>query len=147
MSNFLKIITQNIKYTDEFGVTEYTATFKIVIAFVVLYSYIAIISYFLFLAEKDIGNIKTYADAFWVIQMSASTIGFGDFYPVTTIGRILTAMSFYIGVGLAGYIGGTIAEKVTSFSNTAIKNRELRKQNAEILELLKEIKSQGVNNV
>ena len=131
-----------IKYTDEYGVVEYTATFKITVAFLLLYSYIAIVSYFLYLSEKDVGNIKTYADAFWVIQMSASTIGFGDFYPVTTMGRILTAMSFYIGVGLAGYIGGTIAEKVTSFSDTTIKNRELRKQNAEILKLLKEIKSQ-----
>lgn len=136
-----------IKYTDEYGVVEYTATFKITVAFLLLYSYIAIVSYFLYLSEKDVGNIKTYADAFWVIQMSASTIGFGDFYPVTTMGRILTAMSFYIGVGLAGYIGGTIAEKVTSFSDTTIKNRELRKQNAEILKLLKEIKSQEKINV
>ena len=136
-----------IKYTDEYGIMEYTATFKIVVAFLLLYSYIAIVSYFLYLSEKDIGNIKTYADAFWVIQMSASTIGFGDFYPVTTVGRFLTAMSFYIGVGLAGYIGGTIAEKVTSFSDTAIKNRELRRQNAEILKLLKEIKSQKKKSV
>ena len=72
--------------------------------------------------------------------MSASTIGFGDFYPVTTVGRAITAISFYIGVGLAGYIGGTIAEKVTSFSDTAIKNRELRQQNAKIIEMLEEIK-------
>ena len=107
-----------------------------------LYCYIFISAYFLFLAEKDIGNIKNYADAFWVIQMATSTIGFGDFYPVSTIGRMITAFSFYIGVGLAGYVGTIIAEKFTAFSDNSVKNRELRKQNAEILKLLKELKNE-----
>ena len=130
-----------IKYTDQYGIVEYKVIYKVLIAMVILYIYIAGAAYFLFEAEKEVGNIKSYADAFWVIQMSASTIGFGDFYPVTAIGRIIVAISFYVGVGLAGYIGGTIAESLTSFSDNSIKNRELREQNENILKMLKELQS------
>lgn len=65
--------------------------------------------------------------------MSASTIGFGDFYPVTLGGRMVVAGMFYIGVGIVGFIGALIAERVLGFADTNVKNRELRHQNAEIL--------------
>jgi len=122
---------------DNYGITEYKLWFKLVMTFTILYGYISIMAYPLFLIEHQIGNIKTYNDAFWVLQMSASTIGFGDFYPVTTTGRWIVAFSFYIGVGLAGYAGTTIAGYFTNFTDKSIQNRELRKQNEEIIELLK----------
>ena len=95
-------------------------------------------AYPLYLIEYETGNIKTYSDAFWVLQMSASTIGFGDYYPTTQIGRWIVAASFYVGVGLAGYIGGAISNSITQFTDTSVQNRELRKQNETIIKLLKE---------
>ena len=79
-------------------------------------------------------NIKTYANAFWALQMSSSTIGFGDYYPVTTAGRVVVMCMFYIGVGLMSFIGAQFINRFFGFSNTNVKNRELRKQNKEILE-------------
>jgi voltage-gated potassium channel len=79
-------------------------------------------------------NIKTYTDAFWALQMSSSTIGFGDYYPVTTAGRIVVMVMFYIGVGLMSFIGAQFINRFFGFSNTNVKNRELRRQNKEILD-------------
>ena len=78
-------------------------------------------------------NINSYVDAFWTLQMSASTIGFGDHYPVTIGGRTVVALMFYVGVGLVGFIGALIAERMLGFADTNVKNRELRHQNTEIL--------------
>ena len=66
--------------------------------------------------------------------MSASTIGFGDFYPVTLTGRIIVATMFYIGVGMVGFVGAQFVNKFVGFSDTNVKNRELRRQNKEIME-------------
>lgn len=123
---------------DEYGVKQYALWVRILLAFSTLYTYIYLIAYPLSMAENATGNIKSYDDAFWVLQMAASTIGFGDFYPVTPEGRWIVALSFYIGVGLAAYIGTSIAGAFTGFTDTEVQNRELRKQNAAILAILKE---------
>lgn len=127
-----------ISYIDEHNVKEYKLWFKLFIAFFILYSYIIVMAYPLWYVEHLTGNIKTYDDAFWVLQMSASTIGFGDYYPTTQAGRWIVALSFYVGVGLAGYVGSSIAHSFTSFTDNSVQNRELRKQNEQIIELLKE---------
>jgi voltage-gated potassium channel len=84
-------------------------------------------------------NINSYVDAFWTLQMSASTIGFGDHFPVTIGGRMVVALMFYVGVGLVGFIGALIAERILGFADTNIKNRELRQQNSDILMHNKEL--------
>jgi voltage-gated potassium channel len=119
---------------DDCGIREYKVWFKIILGLAILYGYIAIMASFLVSAEKDVGNINTYSDAFWVLQMSASTIGFGDFYPVTFWGRWIIAVSFYVGVGIAGYVGANIANIFTNFTDTDTQNKELKRQNANILE-------------
>ena len=58
-------------------------------------------------------------------------------YPKTEIGRAIGAFSFYIGVGIAGFIGASIAGLFTNFTDKSVQNRELRKQNEEIIKLLK----------
>lgn len=121
---------------DEYGVKQYALWARLLLAFTTLYTYIYLMAYPLYIVEHVAGNIKSYDDAFWVLQMAASTIGFGDFYPVTPKGRWIVAFSFYIGVGLAAYIGASIAGAFTGFTETEVQNRELRRQNAEILNKL-----------
>ncbi len=128
------------KHTDQYGITEYSTWYKVLLGFTLLYFYIALAANFLVIAEQSIGNINNYADAFWTLQMAASTIGFGDFYPVTPLGRAIVSLSFYVGVGLAGYIGSTIASALTSHTDQSVMNRELRQQNEEILKALRKDK-------
>jgi voltage-gated potassium channel len=120
---------------DEFGVKNYNTFYLVIMTLIVLYSIIALLSFALVQVElTDVNsNIKTYRDAFWTLQMSASTIGFGDFYPVTITGRVIVAAMFYIGVGMVSYVGAQFVNKFVSFSDTNVKNRELRRQNREIL--------------
>lgn len=121
---------------DEFGVKNYNSLYLLIITIIVLYAIIAILSFPLlqFELESTTSNINTYKDAFWTLQMSASTIGFGDYYPTTLGGRIIVAAMFYIGVGMVGFIGAQFINKFVGFSDTNVKNRELRQQNKEILE-------------
>ncbi len=138
MKDSLKTFT-----VDEFGVKNYNSFYLLIITIVVLYIVIALLSLPLYHAEVAIehGNIKSYRDAFWTLQMSASTIGFGDFYPVTPAGRIIVAAMFYIGVGMVGFVGAQFVNKFVGFSDTNVKNRELRKQNKEILEHNKKLEN------
>ena len=121
---------------DEYGVKNYNSFYLLVATLVILYLVIAALSFFLYQYEVDAqgANITTYKDAFWTLQMSASTIGFGDFYPVTLAGRIIVASMFYIGVGMVGFVGAQFVNKFVGFSDTNVKNRELRRQNAEIMQ-------------
>lgn len=119
---------------DEFGVKNYNTFYLLLITIAVLYGIIALLSLPLvqFESVAENSNIRTYRDAFWTLQMSASTIGFGDFYPVTMVGRFIVAAMFYIGVGMVGFVGAQFVNKFVGFSDTNVKNRELRKQNKEL---------------
>ncbi len=126
---------------DQYGVKNYNSFYLLVFSVIILYGIIAILSVPLYQAElaDPSSNIRSYKDAFWTLQMSASTIGFGDFYPVTLTGRIIVAAMFYIGVGLVGYIGAQFVNRFVSFSDTNVKNREIRKQNELIIEQNKQL--------
>ncbi len=120
---------------DEFGIHNYKSSFLAFLGFAFLYGTIALLSFALLYFEQNApnSNINNFKDAFWTLQMSASTIGFGDHFPVSPGGRAVVALMFYIGVGLVGFIGALIAERIVGFANTNIRNRELKKQNDELL--------------
>ena len=132
----VKKLSNKVYKTDEFDIKNYSAGFLALIAVAILYSMIALMSCVLLWFELDVAdaNITNYGDAFWTLQMSASTIGFGDHFPVSLGGRTVVAMMFYVGVGIVGFIGAQIADRVLGFADTNVKNRELRKQNTEILD-------------
>lgn len=65
--------------------------------------------------EKDIaeGNIKTLAEAFWFGIVTLTTVGYGDYYPVSGIGKIFGL--FFI-LGSIGVIGFFISQLTTQIS-------------------------------
>jgi len=126
---------------DEFGIKNYKSRYILLLTVVTLYLIMAGAAQLLlsFELSDPNANITTYNNAFWALQMSSSTIGFGDYYPVTTAGRVIVMSMFYIGVGLMSFIGAQFINRFFGFSNTNVKNRELRKQNKEILEHNKQL--------
>jgi hypothetical protein len=120
---------------DEFGVTNYNyavlGTFSMAI-FCLINLGLGFITYS---AEMTVTNspVTNYPDAVWLMLMSSTTIGFGDVYPVTLIGRASVFVMFLLGVGILGGVGAVFANKIFGFADTNIKNRELRKQNDNIL--------------
>lgn len=126
---------------DEFGVKNYRSFYILIMTlftlYVVMAGFAVIVLYFE--SFDSSANIKTFTDSFWALQVSSSTIGYGDFYPVTTGGRVMTIIMFYIGVGMMSFIGAQFINRIFGFSNTNVKNRELRKQNKEILDHNKQL--------
>lgn len=130
---------------DQYGVKNYN--FYVLAFFLLLVMTFLTMSLghlaYVFEIEHSNSPIKNYGDAVWLMVMSASTIGFGDVYPITLIGRIAVYCMFLLGVGTLGTLGAVFANKIFGFADTSIKNRELRKQNtniyAKLLELEKKI--------
>lgn len=126
---------------DNFGVKNYNFFVLTCFLFLVMAFLTFSLGHITFLFEIDNANspVKSYGDAIWLMVMSASTIGFGDVYPVTLVGRIAVYTMFLLGVGTLGTLGAIFANRIFGFADTNIKNRELRKQNADIYEKLLEL--------
>ncbi len=50
----------------------------------------------------DGANILTPSDALWWAFVTITTVGYGDYYPVTTLGRVVASILMTAGVGLFG---------------------------------------------
>jgi len=120
---------------DEFGVKNYNYGFLGFFSLGVFSLLNVILAYVTFLAEVSTVNspVQNYVDALWLMLMSSTTIGFGDVYPITFVGRAAVFVMFILGVGILGGVGAVFANKIFGFADTNIKNRELRRQNEDIL--------------
>lgn len=54
-------------------------------------------------------NITTASDALWFTIETISTVGYGDFYPVTNAGRVAGTVIIIVGVGIFGTFTGYLA--------------------------------------
>jgi len=59
-------------------------------------------------------NITTAGDALWWGYVTATTVGYGDYYPVTTGGRIAGLVMLTVGVGLFATFSGFLANAFLS---------------------------------
>jgi hypothetical protein len=134
---------------DEYGVKNYN---PLIILFPTLLTYAIIVvgaAAWLSYYESGAANttLHSFGDCVWLAVMASSTVGFGDVYPVTTEGRVITGSMFFVGMLLIGVIVGTMSKWVDGITDNSVQNRELRSnqmkdlQNAEeIKNLLKELK-------
>ena len=72
--------------------------------------------------EKDVdgANITSASDALWWSIVTMTTVGYGDKFPVTTVGRIIAAFLMVGGVGLFGMLSGS----VTSWILNPVEERQ-----------------------
>ncbi|NGM12490.1 potassium channel family protein [Verrucosispora sioxanthis] len=54
-------------------------------------------------------NITAFDDALWWSTVTITTVGYGDFYPVTTAGRFVALGLMIGGIGLIGFVTGSLA--------------------------------------
>ncbi len=69
-------------------------------------AYILISALIVFNAEPEAFN--TFFDAVYWATISLTTVGYGDIYPVTTIGRVITMVSSIFGVAIIALPSGVI---------------------------------------
>ena len=96
-------------------------------------------------------NILTGGDAFWWAFVTVTTVGYGDQYPVTALGRSMAMLLMVVGVGIFGVFTGflssnflgpvdgdieTYVETVQFESDIA----DIKKEIAAIKEMLQELK-------
>ena len=59
-------------------------------------------------------NIHTASDAMWWVYVTITTVGYGNWYPVTSAGRLIGVLVMITGVGLFGTLAGFIANKLVA---------------------------------
>lgn len=70
--------------------------------------------------------IQTLTDAFWYSVVTLSTVGYGDLYPVTPIGRVLGLCFVLMSVGVLSFIIGATVNYITGKLIPAMERRLLR---------------------
>ena len=108
----------------------------------IIFSSIAILT-----VEVDpLSNIKSPSDALWWAFVTMTTVGYGDLYPITPLGRGVAALLMTAGVGLFGTFTAFVASYFiesnvdNEISNSQQKETiELKKELVEIKELLKKL--------
>ncbi|MEV8268458.1 ion channel [Microbacterium sp. NPDC076911] len=60
-------------------------------------------------AEQSEGTITTFGDSLWWAFVTITTVGYGDYYPVTTTGRLIAVGLMIGGIALIGVVTATLA--------------------------------------
>jgi voltage-gated potassium channel len=74
-------------------------------------------------------NIRTFGDALWWACVTMSTVGYGDYYPVTLTGRLLAVVLMIGGIAIVGTASATIVSYLnerTAHLRTHSPHREVR---------------------
>ena len=68
--------------------------------------YIFVCAFIIFNVEPD--SFNTFFDAIYWATISLTTVGYGDIYPITTLGRIITMVSSFMGIAIVALPAGII---------------------------------------
>jgi hypothetical protein len=80
-------------------------------------------SYWMVVFERNHEDVRNYLQAIWLSFVTASTIGYGDLFPLTLAGRFVSVLAGIIGIIAAAF--GTAA----LCSNLALTNSEFKTKN------------------
>jgi len=86
---------------------QYAAFITVLAAFVVLV--LSSVFVLQFESKSPDANITTGGDALWWAVVTITTVGYGDFFPVTPGGRITGVFVMFMGVGIIGSLASILA--------------------------------------
>ena len=72
-----------------------------------------------FESKSPDANITTGGDALWYSIVTITTVGYGDFYPVTAAGRVTGMFIMFMGVGIIGALASILASLLVGGSSSA----------------------------
>jgi voltage-gated potassium channel len=94
----------------------------------ILVSVIILSSFFVLMVEKDVGNIKTAEDAIWWTFISVTTVGYGDYYPVTGAGKLMASLLIMSGIVGFGTVVSYLSSKFNNYTDSARTNSTRNKK-------------------
>jgi voltage-gated potassium channel len=65
-------------------------------------------------SRSPAANITTGGDAIWWGLVTITTVGYGDYYPVTTLGRLTGVFVMFAGIGIIGALASILASLLVS---------------------------------
>jgi voltage-gated potassium channel len=96
----------------------------------------------LMVETSEDSTITTAEAAVWWSIVTITTVGYGDYFPVTTPGRIVASIVMICGIGIFSVIAGTLASMLTQLGTSTSADStssevadELRRLREEIREL------------
>ena len=84
--------------------------------------YILISALIIFNVEGE--SFESFFDAIYWATVSLTTVGYGDIYPVTKTGRIITMISSLLGIAIVALPAGIITAGYMDVINSAKKEKE-----------------------
>lgn len=100
-------------------------------------------------AEQGVGDIDTFPDAVWWAFVTITTVGYGDYFPVTSAGRSVAVGLMIGGIALIGVVTATLAswivERVAdqtskTVSATETQVEELRNEITELKQMIRDLR-------
>lgn len=78
-------------------------------------------------AEQNVAaaNIKNIGDAWWWAFATITTVGYGDFFPVTLAGRLVAVVLMGCGIALLGSVTALLASWLVEQVNTAKQTKQV----------------------
>jgi Ion channel len=89
-------------------------------------------------ATVDQGDFKTYWDGIWWSVVTVTTVGYGDLYPHTVVGRLIAMLLMLCGIGFIAVLTASIASIFVKTERQE-ERAESQEERAEITQALKRI--------
>ena len=80
--------------------------------------------------QKQDANITDLGDAFWWAVVTIATVGYGDYYPVTTSRRLIAVIMMISGIGVFVLLVSALAQRRFRAESSRNLNHELIFNNA-----------------
>lgn len=81
-------------------------------------AYIAAIQITIIERPEAGSNIKGFGDGLWWAISTVTTVGYGDFYPITVQGKLLAVLLMITGISLVGAVTASVAAWFVKISST-----------------------------
>jgi voltage-gated potassium channel len=118
--SFGALVIQKIAVGKQIAITVKVFLFSILIA------YIAAVQ--ITITERGVegSNIKGFGDGLWWAVTTVTTVGYGDRFPTTSVGRVIAVGLMLVGISLMGVITASVAawfvKMSQEVSDPSIKN-------------------------